>query len=277
MYNSNSMNCGPVSKISYLRFSILLILMISLSLFSACIVVTESPGTDVKPVPPPQTSTVKPPVIVSFEVSPAKVTPAESTVLRWEVTGANKIIIEPGIGEVPPSGTKDVIPAHDTVFKLTATNEGGSVVRDAQVIVYDEVNASKIALTDEDVKSHGFVFYQNSEPAIKHTISTYYVIFKRSGFVVNEEILDVTVLVYDSVSATEDRYIEVKSNARPNISGVIAIGDEGYVVEFQGSGDNEPTTYVIRFRKNNVYVNIGTLPDYNELESFARIVESRIK
>jgi len=240
-------------------------------------VITESPGTDVKPVPPPQTSTEKPPVIVAFEVSPVKVTPAESIVLHWEVTGASKIIIEPGIGEVPPSGTKDVIPAHNTVFKLTATNDGGSVIRNAEVIVYDEVNASKIALTDEDVKPHGFVFYQNSEPSVKHTISTYYVIFKRSGFVVNEEILDVTVLVYDSVVATEDRYIEVKSNARPNISGVIAIGDEGYVVEFPGSGDNEPTTYVIRFRKNNVYVNIGTLPDYNELESFARIVESRIK
>ena len=44
-----------------------------------------------------------------------------------------------------------------------------------------------------------------------------------------------------------------------------------------GIDQNYPTTYAIRFRKNNVFVNIGTLSDLKELEFFARIVEARIK
>jgi hypothetical protein len=274
------MNYSPAShKIIYLKFSVLLLmLMVFLpSFFFACIVITESPVPEAKSIPSPQPSTMKPPVIVIFEVSPVKVTSVESTTLRWEVTGADKVIIEPGIGEVPPAGIRNIKPSHNIVYKLTATNDGGSVVRNAEVIVYENVYASKIALTEEDVKSKGFVYYQNSEPTIKKTISTYYVIFKRSGFVASEEILDVTVSVHDSVTAAEDRYIEIKSNARTSISGVIAIGDEGYSMQLLGSGESELTTHVIRFRKNNVYVNIGTLPDSSELEYFARIIESRIK
>lgn len=270
---------GGFKEIFYKKLSvILLIVMMFLSgLFSACIVVTETPAIDTKPVPSPQLSTIRPPVIVIFEVNPVKVTSVESAVLRWEVTGADKIIIEPSIGEVPSSGMKNVIPSHSTLYRLTATNDGGTVVRNAEVIVYENVKASDIALTEEDVKSKGFVYYQNSEPTIKQTISTYYIIFKRSGFVASEEILDLTISVHNTVAAAEDRYIEIKSNARTNISGIIAIGDEGYAMQLSGFADSELITHIIRFRKNNVYVNIGTLPNFNELEYFARIVESRIK
>ncbi len=281
MYNSITMKSGHIRNRVYIfpiiRIFFVLLLLLAIS-FSACIVITEAPNPNTKSASTPPPAIIKPPAIVTFEVNPVKVTSVETVLLRWEVTGADKVIIEPSIGDVPSSGTKNIIPSHSVVYKLTATNAGGSVVRNAEVFVYENINASKIALTEEDVKPYGFIFYQNSEPSIKQTISTYYVVFKRSGLVVDgEEILDVTVSIHNSVVATEDRYIDIKSNARSNIIRIITIGDEGYVMEFPGSNPSEPTKYIIRFRKNNVYVNIGTLPNYNELESLARVIELRIK
>lgn len=244
----------------------------------ACLSLSGSPLPENKPLPVPQSPSIKPPVIAAFEVSPTKVTVVESIMLRWDVTGAATVTIDQGIGEVPLSGTKKVTLARSTTYKLTAANAGGSVTRTASVMVYENENASKIALTEEDVKLAGFIFSQNTEPAVESTISTYYIKFVRRGYVLGrDEILDNTISIHTTVAATEKRYIEIKSNARQNIANVVTIGDEGYALKFPGVDQNEPTTYVIRFRKNNVYVNLGTLTNYKELESFARIVESRIR
>jgi hypothetical protein len=245
----------------------------------SCVTLTSSPSAGSKPAPSPQQSpSVKPPVIVVFEVSPTKVTVVEPVTLSWEVTNATTVTIDPGIGKVPSSGTKELMPEHNITYKLTASNAGGSVTRTASVLVYENVNASKIALTVDDVGSSGFSFRQNFEPQIDDTTSTYYIKFVRAGSLAGrDEILDNAVSIFVTVAATEKYYTEIKANSQMNIADFVTIGDEGYLLKFPGVDQNTLATHAIRFRKNNVYVNIGMLANYNELESFARIVESRIR
>lgn len=244
----------------------------------ACSAFPGSPAPENEPSPVPQLPQIKPPVIVVFEVNPTRVTVVESIMLRWEVHDAATVTIDQGVGEVPLAGTKKLTPVRSNVYKLTATNAGGSVDRTASVMVYENEKASRIALTEEDVKSAHFIYSQNSEPKIDDTISTYYIKFVRRGYSLGgDEILDNMISIHTTVAATEKRYIEIKSNARETIANIVTIGDEGYVVKFSGGDKSGPDTYIIRFRKNNVYVNLGIIPDYKELESFAKIVESRIK
>lgn len=65
------------------------------------------------------------PAILSFTATPATVAPGGSTVLAWNVTGADTVSIAPGIGQV--TGTSIAIrPVGTTTYVLTARNAGGS-------------------------------------------------------------------------------------------------------------------------------------------------------
>jgi len=68
-----------------------------------------------------------PPGIGSFVVSSNPTKIGQSTTLSWYVYGAKTITIDHGIGNVKFVGTKIVYPTTDTVYRLTATNDAGSV------------------------------------------------------------------------------------------------------------------------------------------------------
>jgi hypothetical protein len=262
-------------KLKLLLFSIVAVISAISSL--SCISVKSQPPPEINQEPVPEQPVVKPPTIVVFEVSPTKVTAVEPVILRWEVTGATKATIDQNIGQVPLSGTRKLIPSKNVTYLLTAINAGGSVTRTAAVTVYENVYAVQMALTEDDVKESKFYSAQNTEPKIDDTISTYSIKFTRRGYIVGgDEILDNTVLIFNTVAAAEKYYIQTKSNARETILGIANIGDEGYVMKLAGDGENDPARYIIRFHKNNVYVNVGMLSIYQELESFAKIVESKI-
>jgi hypothetical protein len=84
----------------------------------------------VQAAPPPAK-----PVVKSFTVSPASITAGGSSTLQWEVTGANTVEIDQGIGGVAASGSKQVNPAKTTTYKLTAKNAGGQVTAEATLTV----------------------------------------------------------------------------------------------------------------------------------------------
>jgi hypothetical protein len=75
---------------------------------------------------PQMTSGAGKPVVVSFAVSPAIVDEGYDTVLSWVVTGAQSVSIDNGIGPVPSSGTRAVMPYATTTYNLTASNAAGS-------------------------------------------------------------------------------------------------------------------------------------------------------
>jgi len=222
--------------------------------------------------PPPDAATVPAPVIVAFGAAPDTVTVAQTVTLQWEVTGADVVSIDQGIGEVPVTGNRKLSPETSTVYRLTATNAGGSVTRTAAVTVFENVNAKDIVITEDDVKPKGFVHDMNSEPTEADTISTHYTQFTRGGHTLYN-----SVYIYSTVSAAVDSYSEIKFNNRTNVTDIVTLGDRGYYITLTGMDSYESEIYSIRFQKNNVYVTIGGISDLEELESYARIVELRIK
>jgi hypothetical protein len=76
----------------------------------------------------------EPPVIQSFAVSPSWVTTGQSATLKWSVSGATSLSVDP-VGSVGGTSTQ-VTPAADTTYVLTATNQFGSTSAQTTVTVF---------------------------------------------------------------------------------------------------------------------------------------------
>lgn len=74
------------------------------------------------------------PTIRRFEAAPANIAPGESAELSWEVTGAQDISIDYGVGEVSGSPVQ-VRPTATTTYTLTAANESGTATASTTVAV----------------------------------------------------------------------------------------------------------------------------------------------
>lgn len=93
---------------------------------------TESPS----PVPPP--------VIVSFAANPANITADGAATLQWEVSGADSVEIDQGIGSVAASGSSSVNPASTTTYKLTAKSAGGQATDETTLTVQAQLTESPL-------------------------------------------------------------------------------------------------------------------------------------
>lgn len=62
--------------------------------------------------------------INNFNAGPETIEPGGSSVLNWNVAGADNITIEPGIGAVSSNGSLSVSPSENTTYKLIATGKG---------------------------------------------------------------------------------------------------------------------------------------------------------
>jgi len=74
-----------------------------------------------------------PPTIDSFTSTPDVVVIGETSTLAWETTGAASVSIDQGLGAQPLDGSVDVTPAATTIYTLSATGPGGTVVAMATV------------------------------------------------------------------------------------------------------------------------------------------------
>jgi|SoiMethySBSTD1v2_1073268.scaffolds.fasta_scaffold791171_1 peptidoglycan-associated lipoprotein len=111
-----------------------------------CTILLISSGCKKKtpPPPPPPPPPVKPveappakPVsrIIDFQAEPTSIQRGQSSTLRWNVTNAETITIEPGIGAVPAQGSRQVYPSDSTTYTLSARSAGGNDSRTARVTV----------------------------------------------------------------------------------------------------------------------------------------------
>jgi hypothetical protein len=78
------------------------------------------------------------PVISSFEASPSAISTGDGSTLTWSVSDATRVTIEPEIGSVASTGTRQASPTETTTYTLTATNEAGRVDKEAQVVVQEK-------------------------------------------------------------------------------------------------------------------------------------------
>ncbi|MGA2157620.1 MAG: hypothetical protein ABSG90_00230 [Dehalococcoidia bacterium] len=88
------------------------------------------------PVYPPNPNSSYLPSIITFSIDPPDISPGETTVMTWDVIGANSVSIDNGIGDVPPSGSLTLNPSTTTYFQLAASNSYGPVTSSAIVTVY---------------------------------------------------------------------------------------------------------------------------------------------
>lgn len=90
------------------------------------------------PPPPPPTAPVekpKPPVVAQFTAEPASIERGQASTLRWSVTDATSVSIEPGLGSVQTNGNRQVFPSSTTTYRLTASGPGGNARATATVDV----------------------------------------------------------------------------------------------------------------------------------------------
>jgi len=75
------------------------------------------------------------PVVHTFQASPAIIKAGEYSTLSWTVTGASKVYIDNGVGNVALQGTISVNPTQTVQYTLTAQNSTGSTSARTQVVV----------------------------------------------------------------------------------------------------------------------------------------------
>ena len=230
---------------------------------------TTVPEQEQPSAPPPSTTEL--PVIVSFEIDPPKITTAESTMATWEVTGADMVSIDHNIGEIAHKGNLSLSPMENTEYRLTATNNAGSVTRTAMVTVIQNLNAKEIALGSSDIYQDSFEFRTETTPSLDNTISTYFVEFQRG----NEHLAN-QVIIYDTVSKAVTNFYNIKENHREYVTDIVDIGDRAYYSTIIQNIPDETELYSIYFQKDNVYVSLGQISYFDTLERYARLIASRI-
>jgi hypothetical protein len=65
------------------------------------------------------------PQINFFTADPLRITAGQAAVLKWKVTGASRVDIQPAPGTVTTEGSQAINPAVDTTYTLYAVNKGG--------------------------------------------------------------------------------------------------------------------------------------------------------
>ncbi|MFW6056224.1 MAG: CARDB domain-containing protein [Chloroflexota bacterium] len=120
----------------------------------------ESEPEEEEPEPEP----VEAPVISSFTASPDSIVVGDSSELAWDVSGADSVSIDNGVGEVAASGTATVSPGADTTYTLTVENEGGSVSASTLVVV------TETATEEEDLPDLIVTSITRDESTVKYTI-----------------------------------------------------------------------------------------------------------
>ena len=85
----------------------------------------------------------QPSVIGSFSSNPTAINPGGTSTLSWNVTGANSVSIDQGIGQVNAAGSLLISPSASIVYTISATNAAGTVSRSSLT----EVNSVPLPVT----------------------------------------------------------------------------------------------------------------------------------
>lgn len=82
------------------------------------------------------------PPVIAFEAAPSNLRPGEGTMLQWNVTGADRVELSPGVGVVAASGSLPLRPISNVRYTLTAQGPDGTSVRDVTIFVARPAGAS---------------------------------------------------------------------------------------------------------------------------------------
>lgn len=98
------------------------------------------PEPEPTPTPDPTPEVEEAPVVNFFTADPGEIDEGGSATLAWEVTGADSVTIDHGVGAVNNAGVTVVSPSDTTIYTLTATNSAGDVEVSVVVLVNPAVS-----------------------------------------------------------------------------------------------------------------------------------------
>jgi hypothetical protein len=99
------------------------------------------------------------PIVAVLKVEPANIASGGTAVLSWEVQNSFDVSISPGFSIIPVKGSREVSPPFPTTYKLTTTNDRGTII-------------ATTTLTVSGVQPN------EETPVIKYLTATPYVILK---------------------------------------------------------------------------------------------------
>ena len=82
------------------------------------------------------------PILINIDINPAVINSGGSAALRWNVSGANSVFIDQGIGNVQLSGDIIISPTATTTYTITASGAGGTMSKSAVLVVNPPVVAT---------------------------------------------------------------------------------------------------------------------------------------
>jgi hypothetical protein len=178
-YHSNKY----LEVITLKRFVFLSLSLLLLILIPGCFSFPAQAPNPVPPVSQPSViifdqnsgkGSVMPPVGISLDIrefssNPPAINSGGTSTLLWNVTGANSVSIDQGIGMVDVAGTRIVSPAISTVYTISATNASGTVTRSSLTTVNPAYYlypgsfavTSAIANTEPSISNGCFNLYAN--------------------------------------------------------------------------------------------------------------------
>jgi serine/threonine protein kinase len=101
---------------------------------------TAAPSKQSQDSPHP-VAAAAPPVIKQFRADPESIKTGTPSMLVWDVSGADKVIIDHGVGRVAAKGMSAVVPAISTTYSITAIDSAGSTHRSAAIEVTPDPDA----------------------------------------------------------------------------------------------------------------------------------------
>ncbi|MFZ3263628.1 MAG: peptidoglycan-associated lipoprotein Pal [Terriglobales bacterium] len=97
------------------------------------------------PAPPaPATPTA------TLAANPAVIQQGQATTLTWQTSNAAQVTIA-GLGALPPTGSRSVLPGTSTTYTLVAQGPGGTKDASARVTVNEKMAAATSSLSDEEL------------------------------------------------------------------------------------------------------------------------------
>lgn len=88
----------------------------------------------------------------TLAANPSVIQQGQSTVLTWQTSNASEITVA-GLGTLPPSGSRTVVPGSSTTYTLVANGPGGAADASARVTVNVAMSNAAPSPSDEDLFS----------------------------------------------------------------------------------------------------------------------------
>jgi hypothetical protein len=109
------------------------VIILGLCAYSAALIFSVPP-----PAPAPG------PAVLFFKADKSKIENGAAATLRWDVEGADSIVIDHGVGRVTANGQADVRPSAITAYNLTAISKGGTAVSSVIINVVPMVKMASL-------------------------------------------------------------------------------------------------------------------------------------